>query len=180
MFGWKWLWIQISLHQYYWFLLVFHPAFSVSSANSLHYILSKCPGNVGADSETLWNAATQCLTNSITKASVTTHPFCPWETSASTVACPPLFSSCLLILSNYMWHSLSIMQWKGSSCWQEKGEDCLGNKSCHKQHFLLRQRILARSPLWIDLQGLKSHFMPTYTLWLTEKQKISLFSHSCH
>lgn len=40
-----------------------------------------------------------------------------------------LFSSSLLILSNYMWHSLSITPWKRPSFWQGNGEYWLGNIS---------------------------------------------------
>jgi len=94
----------------------------------------------------LGNVALQCWTNSITKASVTTHHLLflgDFHQHRGMLTASP---SSLLTPSNYTWHSLSITQWERSSFWQENGEDWLGNKSCHKQHFLLRQRIWTRSP----------------------------------
>ena len=119
----------------------------------------------------LGNVALQCWTNSITKASVTTHHLLflgDFRQHHGALTASP---SSPLTPSNYTWHSLSITQWERSSFWQENGEDWLGNKSCHKQHFLLRQRIWTRSPVWaIGLCGLKGHFMPKQAFWLTENK----------
>ena len=80
----------------------------------------------------LGNVALQCWTNSITKASVTTHHLLflgDFRQHHGVLTASP---SSPLTPSNYTWHSLSITQWERSSFWQENGEDWLGNKSCHK------------------------------------------------
>lgn len=152
----------------------FHPC---PHPNSFHSLLPKCPRNAGAASKMLWNAATQCLTNNITQASVRTHRLLSLRGFRQHGGKLAASSPSLLILSNYMWHSLSSTQWRRPSLWRRMGEEWLGNTSCHKQHFLLKQRIWARSPIWIDLQGLKGHFMPKQAPSDWQKTKnISIFT----
>lgn len=83
----------------------------------------------------LGNVAVQCWTNSVTEASVTVHHLLFLGDFRR--AHPPLLP--LRSLPLITRGILSITQWERSSFWQENGEDWLGNKSCHKQRFLLRE-----------------------------------------
>lgn len=155
-----------------------HPLTPCPQPREFSFPAAKCPGKAGADSKMLWNVATQCWTNSITKASVTTHhllflgDFCQY---CGVLTTP--FSSSPLTPSNYMQRSLSITQWKRSSFWQENGEDWLRNKSCYKQHFLLREFEPGHLYESIYKDWKPTSFLNKPSDW--QKTKI-LFSHSCH
>lgn len=159
IFRWWWHWTWISLH-----LALPCPAHPIPHSLSPAPLASMpcCQCAQGTQGH-IWkclDVATQCLTNNITKASVTRRHLLFLGDIRQLGGMLTAFSLPLCSFPLITCGVLSITQWKRPSFWQENGEDWLGNKSCHEQRFFLSQRIWARSPIGIDLQDLKSHYMP--------------------
>lgn len=161
--GWAQLGTRKSLHQFLWNSLALLIMLSISWPQPQEFPFSavKMPGDCRGRFRNVAKCSHAVFNKQHNKGICHhTSPSVPGRLPPAQWHAYRLFSSSLLILSNYMWHPPSITQWKRPSFWQGNEEDWLGNKSCHKQHFFLRWRIWSRSPAF-DFQWLKGYFLPT-------------------